>query len=74
MLHEFGPFVANTHKETATSGAMITLVYHKARKIIRSHINASSNDVLITYGFVMTGVVNKLQGILGLKVSENLKE
>ena len=31
------------------------------------------NDVLITYGSGMTGVVNKFQRILGLKVSESLK-
>jgi predicted neutral ceramidase superfamily lipid hydrolase len=35
--------------------------------------SASSDDVLITDGTGMTGVVNKFQRILGLKVSENLK-
>jgi selenocysteine lyase/cysteine desulfurase len=74
MLRKFGPFVANTHTETATSGAAMTLAYHEARKIIKGHVNANSKDVLITYGSGMTGVVNKFQRILGLKVSENLKE
>jgi selenocysteine lyase/cysteine desulfurase len=74
MLRKFGPFVANTHTETATSGAAMTLAYHEARKIIKGHVNANSNDVLITYGSGMTGVVNKFQRILGLKVSENLKD
>jgi selenocysteine lyase/cysteine desulfurase len=74
MLRKFGPFVANTHTETATSGAAMTLAYHEARKIIKGHVHANSNDVLITYGSGMTGVVNKFQRILGLKVSENLKE
>lgn len=74
LLHKFGPFVANTHTETSTSGAAMTLAYHEARNIIKRHVNASSNDVLITQGSGMTGVVNKFQRILGLKVSENLKE
>jgi selenocysteine lyase/cysteine desulfurase len=74
MLHKFGPFVANTHTETATSGAAMTLAYHEARKIIKRHVHANDTDVLITYGSGMTGVVNKFQRILGLKVSENLKD
>tara|TARA_R110002126_G_scaffold287076_1_gene439497 strand:+ start:10098 stop:11564 length:1467 start_codon:yes stop_codon:yes gene_type:complete len=73
ICNEFGPFVANTHTETSTSGAAMTLAYHEARNIIKRHVNANENDVLITTGTGMTGVVNKFQRILGLKVSENLK-
>ncbi|MFK8059298.1 MAG: aminotransferase class V-fold PLP-dependent enzyme [Polaribacter sp.] len=74
ISNQFGPFVANTHTETSTSGAAMTLAYHEARNIIKHHVNANNNDVLITTGSGMTGVVNKFQRILGLKVSENLKE
>ncbi|MDG1422197.1 MAG: aminotransferase class V-fold PLP-dependent enzyme, partial [Flavobacteriaceae bacterium] len=74
LTNEFGPFVANTHTETSTSGAAMTLAYHEARNIIKRHVNANENDVLITEGSGMTGVINKFQRILGLKVSENLKE
>ncbi|PQJ79392.1 aminotransferase class V-fold PLP-dependent enzyme [Polaribacter porphyrae] len=74
LQHQFGPFVANTHTETSTSGAAMTLAYHEARKIIKKHVNANDNDVLITTGSGMTGVVNKFQRILGLKVAESLKE
>ena len=74
LLNQFGPFVANTHTETSTTGAAMTLAYHEARNIIKRHVNASEDDVLITEGSGMTGVINKFQRILGLKVSENLKE
>lgn len=74
MLYEFGPFVANTHTETSITGTAMTLAYHKARHIIKKHVNANENDVLITDGTGMTGVVNKLQRILGLRIAENLKE
>lgn len=74
LMNDFGPFVANTHTETTISGTAMTMAYHKARNIIKKHVNANENDVLITDGTGMTGVVNKFQRILGLRVSENLKE
>lgn len=74
MMNEFGPFVANTHTETTVSGTAMTMAYNKARNIIKQHVNASIDDVLITDGTGMTGVVNKFQRILGLKVPENLKD
>ncbi len=69
-----GPFVANTHTETSITGSTMTHAYHEARNIIKKHVNATSEDVLITVGTGMTGAVNKFQRILGLKVYENLKE
>lgn len=73
ILNEFGPFVANTHTETSITGAAMTMAYHEARNIIKKHVNANTDDVLITYGTGMTGVVNKFQRILGLKIAENLR-
>ena len=74
MMNEFGPFVANTHTETTVSGTSMTMSYHEARHIIKNHVNANNDDVLITDGTGMTGVVNKFQRILGLRISENLKD
>jgi len=74
LLYEIGPMVANTHTETSFTGSVMTMAYHKARKKIKQHVNANEDDVLITVGTGMTGAVNKFQRILGLKVSENLKE
>lgn len=72
LCNEFGPFVANTHTETTVSGTAMTKAYHKAKHIIKSHVNCNEDDVLIVSGNGMTGVVNKFQRILGLKVPENL--
>ena len=74
MLNDFGPYVANTHTETTFSGSTMTLAYHEARKIIKKHVNAGEDCVLITEGTGMTGVINKFQRILGLKISENLRD
>jgi selenocysteine lyase/cysteine desulfurase len=74
LMNEFGPFVANTHTETTVTGTAMTLAYHEARHIIKHHVNANFDDILITDGTGMTGVVNKFQRILGLRIPENLKE
>jgi selenocysteine lyase/cysteine desulfurase len=63
----FGPFVANTHTETSETGTRMTLSYRHAHELIKKHVNAGPDDVIITFGSGMTSVVNKLQRILGLK-------
>ncbi len=73
IINEIGPFVANTHTETSTTGTLMTKAYHEAQRIIKSHVNAANYDVIITAGFGMTTVVNKFQRILGLKIPEQLK-
>ncbi len=70
MMGELGPFVANTHTETSTMGKVMTLAYHEAREIIKKHVNANHEDVLITCGTGMTGALVKFQRILGLKLPE----
>jgi selenocysteine lyase/cysteine desulfurase len=67
LSEEIGPFVANTHTEASETGTLMTKSYHYAHKLIKQHVNAGANDVIITAGFGMTDVVNKLQRILGLK-------
>ena len=72
LMNDIGPFVANTHTETTISGTAMTMAYHQAKHIIKKHVNANENDILINTGTGMTGVVNKFQRILGLKIPENL--
>ena len=74
ILHEFLPYVANTHTDTNDTGSMMTYAYHKAQQIIKDHVGAGQQDVLISSNSGMTGVVNKFQRILGLKIHESFKE
>ncbi|MDW8348373.1 MAG: aminotransferase class V-fold PLP-dependent enzyme [Bacteroidia bacterium] len=69
LIDEFMPYVANTHSETSTTGMMMTYAYQEARQIIRKHVNATEEDVIVLSGSGMTKVINKLQRILDLKVS-----
>ena len=73
MLNDFGPFVANTHTETSFTGAVMTHAYHKAKDIIKKHVNAASCDVLILSGTGMTSAINKFQRILGLRIPDVLR-
>jgi len=72
IAEEFGPFVGNTHSEASETGVTMTLLYHQAHRIIKQHVNASPNDVIITTGSGMTGAVSKFQRILGIKYPEQL--
>jgi selenocysteine lyase/cysteine desulfurase len=67
-----GPFVGNTHTESSVTGTRMTQAYHKAHEIMKRHVNAGSEDVIITQGFGMTSAVCRFQRILGLRVPEHL--
>jgi len=70
LMSEFMPFIANTHTEANASSSFTSEAYASARAKIKQHVNASRDDVLISYGSGMTDVVNKLQRILGLRAPE----
>lgn len=69
-----GPYVANTHTESNLTGTRMTQAYLQAKDIIKAHCHAGPNDVLIAQGSGMTGVVNKFQRILGLRIPEQFGE
>jgi selenocysteine lyase/cysteine desulfurase len=75
IIETVAPFVANTHTESNVTGATMTAAYAYSHDLIKRHVNADpASDVIITYGFGMTGVINKLQRMLGLRVPEKFKE
>ena len=74
MSEEIGPFIGNTHTETSVTGTTMTRAYHEALHIIKHHVHAGPQDAIICYGSGMTGVINKFQRILGLRVHEKYRE
>ena len=70
ILNDIGPLVGNTHSESSATGYAMTKAYHLAQKIVKHHVNADDDDVLIFTGTGMTSAIAKLQRILGLKVPE----
>ncbi len=74
VLKKLLPFVANTHTDTNYTGSKMTYAYSKARQIIKDHVGAAKGDVLVSTCSGMTGVVNKFQRILGLKLQESFRD
>jgi selenocysteine lyase/cysteine desulfurase len=70
ISYEIGPMIGNTHTESSATGEAMTCAYHLAQKIVKHHVNADDNDILIFTGTGMTSAIAKLQRILGLKVPE----
>lgn len=71
MAEDIGPMVGNTHSESTATGKAMTDAYHLAQKIVKHHVNANENDLLIFTGTGMTSAIAKLQRILGLKIPEH---
>lgn len=67
ISYGIGPWVGNTHTETSENGRLMTQAYHLAQQLIKKHVNAGPEDVIILHGFGMTGAIVKFQRILGLK-------
>jgi selenocysteine lyase/cysteine desulfurase len=70
LTNQFGPLVGNTHSESSLTGEAMTLAYKMAHQIIKEHVHANDQDVIVTQGSGMTGVIAKLQRILGLHIPE----
>lgn len=67
------PFAANTHSESSAVGAAMTAAYRRSHELIKQRVGAAPNDIVITAGSGMTGVVNKLQRMLGLRIPERAR-
>jgi len=74
LTNDIGPFIGNTHTETSETGTSMTKAYHEAHKRIKKHVNAGPEDVIITAGFGMTGVIVKFQRMMGLKMCGQLND
>jgi selenocysteine lyase/cysteine desulfurase len=70
LRNEIIPFFANTHTQTTTTGTLMTEGYEAAKAIVKGHVHANSDDVLIFCGSGMTSAVNKLQRLLGIRIPE----
>lgn len=64
LSEDIGPMVGNTHSESSSTGLAMTKAYHLSQKIVKSHVNAGEDDLLLFTGTGMTSAVAKLQRIL----------
>lgn len=66
------PRYANTHTESSGTGRQTTALREDAREIIRSAVHGDDTTAVIFCGSGSTGAVNKLIGILNLRIPADL--
>jgi selenocysteine lyase/cysteine desulfurase len=74
IRNEVMPRYANTHTEASGTGLQTTRLREDAREIIRNAVGATSDDVVIFAGSGATGAIDKLIGILNLRIPRDLDE
>ncbi|WP_438448392.1 aminotransferase class V-fold PLP-dependent enzyme [Gorillibacterium sp. sgz5001074] len=70
MAETVGPCVGNTHTGSNYTGGAMTAAYKSALALIKRHVGAGPLDAVLACGTGMTGAVNKLQRMMGLRLPE----
>src|SRR5215210_6906148 len=68
------PSYANTHTESSGTGLQTTRLRADARAIIHAAVGADEDNVVIFAGSGCTGAIDKLIGILGLRIPSTLED
>ncbi len=68
------PRYANTHTESSGTGLQTTRLREDARRIIRDAVGGDEETVVIFAGSGCTGAIDKLVGILGLRVPSGFED
>ncbi len=68
------PRYANTHTESSGTGLQTTRLREDARRIIRECVNGDDSTAVIFAGSGTTGAINKLIGILNLRIPADLDD
>ena len=66
------PRYANTHSESSGTGLQTTRLREDARAIIHRSVNGDDDSVVIFAGSGSTAAINKLVGILGIRIPADL--
>src|SRR6476659_7301681 len=68
------PRYANTHTESSGTGLQTTRLREDARREIRDAVGGDDETVVVFAGSGCTGAIDKLVGILGLRVPSNFED
>lgn len=72
IRYEVLPRYANTHTEASGTGLQTTRLREDARRIIHDAVGASDDDIVIFTGSGSTSAIDKLIGILNLRIPFDL--
>jgi selenocysteine lyase/cysteine desulfurase len=67
------PFYANTHTAISSTGRMMSELREEARRVIARAVHAGPDHVVVFVGSGATAAVNKLVGLLGIRIPEPLE-
>ncbi len=67
------PMYANSHTLVSSTGRLVTRLREEARAIIHRSVNGGDDDIVLFVGAGATAAINKLVGLLGLRISEPLE-
>jgi len=67
------PLYANTHTAVSSTGRIMAQLREQARSIVAESVHAGRDDVVLFVGAGATSAVNKLIGLLGLRIPEPLE-
>ena len=68
------PLYANTHTESSGTGLQTTHFREEARRVIREAVGGTDEHVVVFCGSGSTGAIDKLIGVLGLRIPNDLDE
>jgi selenocysteine lyase/cysteine desulfurase len=68
------PLYANTHTESSGTGLQTTRFREEARNMVRSCVGATDEHAVLFCGSGMTGAVDRLIGVLGIRIPCNLED
>jgi selenocysteine lyase/cysteine desulfurase len=74
IRHEVLPRYANTHTEASGTGLQTTRLREDARRIIHDSVGGDADTVVIFSGSGSTGAIDKMIGILGLRIPAELDD
>src|SRR3954452_5756686 len=72
-VRQLRPYYANTHTAISSTGRLMSELRENARKVVARSVNAAEDDVVLFVGAGATAAVNKLVGLLGLRISEPIE-
>ncbi len=68
------PAYANTHTESSGTGLQTTRLREDARRIIHDAVHGDDDTVVVFAGSGCTGAIDKLVGVLGLRIPSALED
>jgi selenocysteine lyase/cysteine desulfurase len=74
IRNEVLPLYANTHTESSGTGLQTTRLRDDARAVIHDAVGGTADDVVIFTGSGATGAIDKLVGLLGIRLPSVLED